>query len=359
MAKKKASKTESLKKQLLEVAPTGPPPAKDFLSSGSTLLDKACSDRPFGAYPKGHMIHYVGDSNAGKTWFVLAAFAEACLNKNFADYRLVYDPPEGGAIMNIGRYFGKELERRIESPYKDGRSSQTVQEFYRNVEKLQDERKPFLYAIDSENALRAEEADDREQAEKEGKEGGGSYNTEKAKYHSNHLNKLVSRLKETGSILFLISQSRANIGFGAKFNPKVYSGGLSLKFYAALQIWVAIRGQEIVTFRGKKRQQGILAQLHIRKNRITGRDRTVEVPIYHSFGIDDVGSCVDYLIDENHWDKKDGIITASDLDVKLSRDALIRKIEEEGLQKQVRLTVSEVWDEIEEAVRIDRKSRYV
>jgi hypothetical protein len=59
------------------------PTGEGALSTGSTLLNLACSDRPDAGYFKGAYYYLVGDSQAGKTWLLLSCFAEACRNPQF------------------------------------------------------------------------------------------------------------------------------------------------------------------------------------------------------------------------------------------------------------------------------------
>jgi hypothetical protein len=170
----------------------------------------------------------------------------------------------------------------------------------------------------------------------------------------------MTPLRKSGSILIVISQTRDNIGFGAMFNPKTRGGGRSLKFYATLEIWSSVKGLIKKKVRGKDRQVGIVSLVHVKKNRVDGKDRQVTVPIMHSVGVDDVASCVDYLVEEKTWKKSDkGIIDATDLDFKGTRDQLIQHIEKEGLEKTLHIMVKETWDDIEKACEgFKRKSRY-
>jgi hypothetical protein len=57
------------------------------------------------------------------------------------------------------------------------------------------------------------------------------------------------------------------------------SGGNALKFFSDLELWMSVKGQITNTVRGVKRQQGIIAQVKIKKNRINGKLRTVLMPI--------------------------------------------------------------------------------
>ncbi len=88
----------------------------DYLSTGSTLLNLACTGYPFRGFAKGYYYFIVGDSTSGKTFLSLTCLAEASINKNFKDYRFIYDNSEGGALMDIERFFGSGVAERIEPP---------------------------------------------------------------------------------------------------------------------------------------------------------------------------------------------------------------------------------------------------
>jgi hypothetical protein len=105
-------------------------------------------------------------------------------------------------------------------------------------------------------------------------------------------------------------------------------------------------------------EQGITSRARVTKNRVTGRDRTIEFPIYHSHGIDDVGGCVDYLLAAKHWTKEKQTITAPEVDFTGTYERLIRHIEEQAFEPELRAAVLACWDELEAACVINRKARY-
>ena len=61
------------------------------VSTGSTLLNLACSDHPRIGFLMGGYYYLVGDSASGKTFLSLTCFAEACINPAFDNYRLIFD----------------------------------------------------------------------------------------------------------------------------------------------------------------------------------------------------------------------------------------------------------------------------
>lgn len=361
------TETKKLKEKLRS---NQPPPAVDWdrgLSTGSTLLNLACSGRPTVGYLPGGFFFLVGDSSSGKTWLAMSAFAEACKNKHFDKHRFVFDNAENGALMDLRKYFGKAVQERLKPPTAAmpslGLNSGTVEEFYFNVERNL-EAGPCLYVLDSMDALTTEDEQNKftetRKAREKGKEVSGSYGTSKAKINSSYLRVVFNRLRETGSILIILCQTRDNIGFGAQFNPKTRGGGHALSFYANLEIWTSVAGHIKKTVAGKPRELGVRCKARVKKNRLTGRDRTVEFPIYHSHGIDDTGSMVDYLIDEGRWKETKGALTAPEFGITnaISIEKLVQHIEEANQENKLRLLTADQWREIEDASNVQRKSRY-
>ena len=77
-------KTKQYKKAILKKKKVVKLTAKDFVSTGSTLLNLACTGFPDRGFAKGYYYFIVGDSESGKTWLALTCLAEASINKNFA-----------------------------------------------------------------------------------------------------------------------------------------------------------------------------------------------------------------------------------------------------------------------------------
>lgn len=336
---------------------------RDFLSTGSTLLNLACTGKKSCGFAKGFYYFLVGDSSSGKTFLSMTCLAEAAKNKNFDGYEFIYDNAEDGMLMDVEAFFGKKVQKRLRNP--KPHCSTTVEEFYFNLDTALS-KGPCIYILDSMDALDTEEEADkfkeRKKARNSNREVSGNYGTSKAKANSSGIRRVRPMLQETGSILTVISQTRDNIGFGAKFNPKTRSGGHALRFYATLEMWSSIKGKIKTRLAGKDHQQGIVAEIKVKKNRMNGKERSVLIPIYPEAGIDEVGSCVDYLVECEHWQTEGkegaGKIIASDFDLSLKRESLIGKIEEDGLESELQNIVAGVWLEIEEAIAIKRKPRY-
>ena len=339
---------------------------KNLLSTGSTLLNLACSGNPFGGFLKGKYYFIVGDSASGKTFLSLTCFAEALGNKHFKDYRLIYDNIEDGCLIDIDSLFGEKVADRIEPPALSKEHapiySYTIEEFYYHVDDALGKGKPFIYVLDSMDGLSSEAEGDKfeqhKKAHREGKSAPGSYGDGKAKKNSEGLRKVVNELRKSGSILIILSQTRDNLGFG--FEKKSRSGGRSLRFYTTVEFWSSVIKSIKKTIKGKKREIGNRIAIQIKKNRITGKKYTIEIDIFPEYGFDDIGSCVDYLVDEEWWDlpPKSSIITAPEFDIEGKREKIIKHIENNNLENELKTIVGKCWKSIEEACSLKRKKKY-
>lgn len=368
--KKKEKSTEEIKKELLHKTVLSKPAAEDYVSTGSTLLNLAITGNPYWGFAKGRYYRLVGDSTSGKTFLSLTCFAEASINKNFSNYRLIYDDCEGGAMMNISKFFGPKVAERLEPPTKDEVGpifSSTIEEFYYNVDDAFKQKDPFIYVLDSMDSISSKDEinkfDEQKKAYRKNREAAGSYGDGKAKKNSSNLRRLLGPLRRSGSILIIISQTRDLIptGFMQRYigDKRTESGGRALKFYAAAELWSSVKKAITKDVKGKKRELGKLITIRVKKNRITGKDRSVTIPIYHSMGIDDLGSCVDYLVEEFHWLKKKGAgIYAKEFKFQGTKDEIVKYVEGRGMERDLREIVAEVWHRVEKECEVIRKFRY-
>lgn len=365
----------------------------EMLSSGVTLINLAATGTIGGAFRKGTYNFLVGDSSSGKTFVSRTILAEASIDKNFDKYKLIYDDVEGGALMDTRRYFGSALADRLEPPFKEGGEdgySFTIEDFYYNINQAL-ESGPCIYVLDSMDALSSDyegkKFTERLKARGGRKKVAGDYGDGKAGINSRFIRRVLAKLESTGSILIIICQTRDNIDAGLFQSKKTRSGGHALKFYATMEIWTSIKGRITKSVKGKPRLLGIDVKARIKKNRATGRDRSVEFPIYYSYGIDDIASCVQFLVEEKRWKKakkgesrsnqtaarrraemrdsdddsgtsRSTKISATELDFVGTIDEIVMHIEENNLITDLHAVVEDVWDEIERACELDRKPRY-
>jgi len=327
---------------------------KDFLSTGSTMLNLACSGYPDRGFAKGHYYLIQGTTRSGKTFLALTCLAEAAKNPEFKNYHFIHDDVERGALMNIQNFFGVEVERRLKTIH-----SYKIEDFYDNLDTISKKGFPFIYILDSMDALTSEfeieKFAQQKKARKQDKDTAGSFGDGKAKVNSQNLRRAMKPLEKTGSILIIVNQKRDKLtGYGGSS----YSGGNALPHYASLIIRSDVKINIKKTYKGKERLQGTLCTLRVFKNRIQGKDRTIEMPIYSTYGMDDISSCVDYILSEKHWKKTSKGIIAPEFDFKGKRSKLISMISNENMEMDLSMIAADVWKEIEDAVAIKRKKRY-
>lgn len=365
MAKKTKTAADDTAERLTTPIPRTPPiPPTDFLSTGITLMNCAFSGHPERGVPKGTYLYVIGDSGSSKSWLTFNLFAEAAKNPNFGQYRFIYDNVENGALMDVGRYFGQGVVDRLEPPVgtvDDPTYSETVQQFYMHLERCCRDG-PCIYVLDSMDALNDDADEDKFEAELKKYETGdgkipGSMGMAKAKTNSKHINRVVKVLRDNGSILVVISQTRDKVG-GMYPGQKTHGGGRALKFYAHLELWASVVGPIKKTYQGKDREIGATIRIDIQKNRVCGWEGKFDYEFIKGHGVDDVGSNVAYLIEEDHWTDKKGIISAPEFQFEGRKEPLIKRIQDADDDWELARLVGKVWNGIIEGAAPDRKPRY-
>jgi RecA/RadA recombinase len=363
MARKRTPTAAQIKKEMTQDREVNMPGPGDYLSTGFRPLNLAASGRLSGGVPKGTCILLMGATDSGKTIEGHTLLAEACNNPNFQGYRVICNNPERGAMPSLMKLFGTKLESKIEWVY-----SETVEGFYYDLDNACKAGKPFVYLLDSMDALDSEEQDQIFEAKKKFHEGRtkakpkGSYKVGKAKVNSEWLKRAIVRLPKTGSILIIIAQGRVNLDpYSA--DKLTRAGGVSLSFYSTMEFRFSVKSKIKREVREKDRIIGTLSRVRVKRTRATGKDRTVLMPIYNSVGIDDTGGCIDYLVEEGHWkakgkDPEKRIIKAGEFEFTGNREALVRLIEDLDAEKELGRLVKKVWQDIENQCAVKRKSRY-
>ncbi len=354
MARKRES-TASVKKSLRE-----PPPRKavasHYLSTGLDVLNLALSGRVDGGIPTGSYIWWVGDSESGKSFAALTMLAEAAKDGWFVKHRLIYDNSENSSLPDTRKFFKDKLADRLEV-----RSSDTVEEFYYRLDDVMKKSK-CVWIEDSVDALRATADDEKFEADKEAHDNGkapkGAYGVAKARVNSNNASRALSRLRETESVLVLVSQVRDKLN--TPFPMQTHSGGKALKHYAHVQLWTKVREELKVRAMGKEYAQGSLIEIAVRKNRGNGWHGKLNVPFYRSFGFDNLGASVRFLTDTGYWNKVKGEekYAAKELGCSGTVEEIVGKLRKGGWQKDLRQLAQTVWDKIEAACAIQRDSPY-
>lgn len=346
-----------------------------WIPSGCILMNMACSDRWYGGYKAGTMVNTVGDSGSGKSFLGLSGLAEAFymgkygLWKDYpmpdlSQYRLIYDDSEYANSFNMIKLFGQEFVDALEGPDPDDKTkfSTTIEEFEINIWNAIEDGRPFIYLQDSFDAIDAEDEKkksmDNREKRKKGQETKGSFAASKQKTASRMFREITNELAKTKSFLNIISQTRDNLS-GMGFQTKYRAGGKALKFFSSIESWITYTGSIKKDVKGKKYEIGVNTKVKFGKNKYTGKRREPEFVIYYDYGIDDIGSCIEFLTKNQYWKKNKQTIIADGLGIEGNKQKLIQRIEKKQ-ERKIKLfqETQKCWNKIEESLKLDRGSKF-
>lgn len=206
---------------------------------------------------------------------------------------IVYDNVEGVMDLPLEKMFGRSFEKSI-----GWEQSVTCEEFGRRFMRLCKEHKKgefLLYVVDSLDALIPKVYKDKvDKSIKSNTEIDEGFGAEKAKYFSKTFFKMLCDLMSKKDItLICISQVREKIGIS--FGDKLYrTGGKALDFYTHLVLWLAqkekLKTNDLVW--------GVSVRANVKRSKVAIPFRIVDFPIILNYGIDNIGSMINYLYGE-------------------------------------------------------------
>lgn len=332
----------------------------ELLPTGSTLLNLACAGSPFGGYSMGSIVNLVSDSDVGKSILAMTTMADIATKKAYDHYRLIYLAVEP-LNFDIEQLFGKKAKERIEVMLLE-----TIEEVFVHFMKWCSERRSFVCVVDSYDALQVQdevkkgkEASKRKAGPTKDDNMAGYDSAAKTKKLKTFLRFAKTDLPKSKSLLIVISQVIQNMEPGM-FKPKfIVTGGQPIKHFPIHRIW--LKPVKDIDVLGRRIGRRVRAEVF--KNHFTGKHREAEFPVYEQLGVDDLGSCVDFLVDEKHWKestkKGETGITCPELNFTgESVKDIIKHIENNNLYQELYRTVTKKWQEIEEALKLDRKPRF-
>ena len=347
-----------------------------WMHTGSVILNIKCSGgNPDGGYREGRIECVIGGSNAGKTILVLTGLAHVANNPLFDNYRLIFDDAEEADSFDHEALFGEEFSSRVEPPSLDDdgqpQNSETVEMFSDHIhdacDVAENTGKPFIYvldsldSIDSDKEIELELSNRKARKEKDLSKIKDSYGGDKQKYLSKFFRQTRTKLKKTRSFLIIICQTRDNLK-AFSFKKERVAGGRARKFYTSVECWLTHIKEITKTLNKKKFPIGIETRIKIDKNKFTGKKANVDVSIYPSYGVDDVGSCIDYLLEMKHWKKTGNKIKAVEFDQTLTKPLLTSYIEEKEKRKKREKKLfqlcSDVYLEIEKQLALPRRKKF-
>ena len=257
----------------------------EWISTGSSILDLAISNRKNGGLPVGRITELTGLEASGKS--LLAAHVLANTQKK--DGLAVYIDTENAMNEEFARCIGIDVSKMLYVQL------ETVEDIFEVIEniitKVRESNKDRLVTIVVDSVAAAttkvEQSDDFDQQ---------GWATQKAIILSKAMRKITQMIGRQRVCLVFTNQLRVKLGamFG---DPYTTSGGKAIGFHASCRLRLKAAGQIKVKSNGKDQVIGIKTKAQVVKNRMGPPLRTAEFNILFDSGIDDYGSWLQIMKD--------------------------------------------------------------
>jgi recombination protein RecA len=259
-----------------------PTDVTDWISTGSSLLDLAISNKPHGGFAAGRIAEINGLEGSGKSLIGAHALASTQKKGGLA----VYIDTESSVSAEFLQAIGVDTENMLYVHL------ETVEDVFDTIEtivtKIRESSKDKLVTIlvDSLAAASTKVEMDAD-FDKDG------WATSKAIILSKAMRKITQMIARQKVCLIFTNQLRQKLGvmFG---DPWTTSGGKALPFHASTRVRLKNVGQIKDT---KKNTVGIKIRAQVIKNRLGPPLRSADFQLYFDKGIDDFGSWLTILKD--------------------------------------------------------------
>ena len=257
-----------------------PTDVTDWISTGSTILDLAVSNKPDGGLAAGRITEINGLEGSGKSLIGAHALASTQKKGGLA----VYIDTESAVSSEFLQAIGIDTENMLYVHL------ETVEEIFDTIETIvakireSDKDKLVTILVDSLAAASTKVEMDSD-FDKDG------WATAKAIVISKAMRKITQLIARQRVCLIFTNQLRQKLGvmFG---DPWTTSGGKALPFHSSTRIRLKNVGQIKDT---KKNTIGIKIRAQVIKNRLGPPLRSADFSLYFDKGIDDFGSWLEVL----------------------------------------------------------------
>ena len=261
-----------------------PTDIKEFISTGSTMLDLAISNRPDGGIAVGRITELNGLESSGKSLVGAHLLSETQKKGGVAVYIDTETAVSEEFLGVIGVDINNMLYLHLE----------TVEDIFEAIEEIvtkvreSDKERLVTILVDS-LAAASTKVELNADFDKDG------WATSKAIVISKAMRKITQMIGRQRVALVFTNQLRVKLGamFG---DPYTTSGGKALPFHASTRIRLKNKGQ---IKDNKKNVIGMTILAQVIKNRLGPPLRKAEFPLYFESGVDDEGSWLQVLKDHN------------------------------------------------------------
>jgi recombination protein RecA len=285
----KQFKAQNLKSAyFLEGDSDAPTIVKEWVGTGSTILDLAISNRKNGGFPVGRVSEITGLEQSGKS--LLAA--HSLLNTQRKGGLAVYIDTENAIATEYLNAIGLNLKEMLYIPL------ETVEDIFETVEviidKVRSSDKNRLVTIVVDSIAGA--STKTEMAADFDKDG---YATAKALIISKAMRKITNLIGRERICLIFTNQLRQKLNAPAFSDPWTAPGGRSIPFHASVRIRLSSIGAIKTKKDGRDEIVGSRVKAKLVKNRCGPPLRECEYEVYFDSGIDDYSSWLTTMKDHN------------------------------------------------------------
>ena len=264
----------------LEGDSDAPSDVTEWISTGSTMLDLAISNRPNGGLPVGRIIEITGLEASGKSLVAAHALADTQKKGGLA----VYIDTENAVSREYLEAIGINLKDMLYIPL------ETIEDIFDAmdsiVESVRKNSKSRIVTIVVDSVAGA--STKQEMAADYDKDG---WATSKAIILSKAMRKITNFVGRERICLIFTNQLRTRLGvtFGDQWTT---SGGKAIAFHSSVRLRLKSVGQIKLakSVDAPEAVVGITTRAQVVKNRMGPPLRTVDYDIYYDSGIDDFGS---------------------------------------------------------------------
>ena len=285
----KQFKAQSIKTAyFLEGDSDAPTIIKEWVGTGSTMLDLAISNRKYGGFPVGRVSEITGLEQSGKS--LLAA--HALLNTQKKGGLAVYIDTENAIATEYLSAIGLNLKDMLYIPL------ETVEDIFETIDvitdKVRSSDKNRLVTIVVDSIAGA--STKTEMAADFDKDG---YATAKALIISKALRKITNLIGRERICLIITNQLRQKLNAPAFSDPWTTPGGKSIPFHASVRSRLSSIGAIKAKREGRDEIIGSRVKAKLVKNRCGPPLRECEYEVYFDSGIDDYSSWLTTMKEHN------------------------------------------------------------
>jgi len=349
-------------------------PKIEFIGTGCTAFDLALSGKGRrGGFARGRIANIVGDGSTGKTLLALETAAWCYHNlkkvrsKIFPPVKnmsIVYNNVEGVMDFPLETMFGRGFSRSIEW-IRISTAEAIGRDLQRRVKAMK-KGDFFLYICDSWDGVKPEEEVDRfEKEAKTDKKISDGYGLSKQQYVGEFFRNITDTIygneysttydyqtNQKDVTLLFNSQIRQKIN-ATKFEKQVYRvGGKAFDFWTHQVAWLYRAGKIQPEKKGKKVTIGVKVRAVIERNKCAPPWKEANFPILFDYGIDDIGSMVDFVCGPQ---SKGFSFKGISSNVK---EKFITALEDKNLADEFRSHYIETWHKIEDSAKVVRRPKY-